>query len=141
MVTASAPGKMVLFGDHAVVYRRPCLVTAVDIRYRVTMEQSDGAFIEINTPELQQRGEVRQVAVEAIHRLDAAATVFVEAAIAQVFQRYRQSTGLKIATCPFFKSVMRYYSALLCKTLHMLSFFLKKAQRNKQGKICVFYSC
>jgi mevalonate kinase len=98
MVTASAPGKMVLFGDHAVVYHRPCLVTAVDIRYRVMMEQSANAIIEINTPELQQRGEVRQVAVEAINRLDAAATVFVEAAIAQVFQRYQQFAGLKIAT-------------------------------------------
>jgi mevalonate kinase len=36
IVTASAPGKLLLLGDHAVVHGFPCLVTAVN--YRVTAE-------------------------------------------------------------------------------------------------------
>jgi mevalonate kinase len=34
-VTASAPGKLMLYGEHAVVYGSPCIVTAVDQRVRV----------------------------------------------------------------------------------------------------------
>lgn len=38
IVTASAPGKLMLFGEHAVVYDRPCIVTAVDSRVRVSVK-------------------------------------------------------------------------------------------------------
>src|SRR4030043_356399 len=34
--TASAPGKLMLFGEHAVVHGYPCIVTAVDQRIDVT---------------------------------------------------------------------------------------------------------
>jgi mevalonate kinase len=34
--TASAPGKLMLFGEHAVVYGHPCIVTAVDLRMQVS---------------------------------------------------------------------------------------------------------
>ena len=37
-VRVSAPGKLMLFGEHAVVYNHPCLVTAVDQRMRVEIE-------------------------------------------------------------------------------------------------------
>lgn len=40
-VTASAPGKLLLLGDHAVVYGFPCIVTAVDQRIAVTVSESD----------------------------------------------------------------------------------------------------
>lgn len=43
-ITISAPGKLVLFGEHAVIYGYPCIVTAMDQRIKVTIEV-------INTPE------------------------------------------------------------------------------------------
>ncbi len=37
-ITVSAPGKLMLLGEHAVVYNHPCLVTAVDQRMLATVE-------------------------------------------------------------------------------------------------------
>jgi mevalonate kinase len=41
MVTASAPGKVYLFGEHAVVYGEPAVPCAVDRRARVTVERRE----------------------------------------------------------------------------------------------------
>ncbi len=46
-LTASAPGKLLLFGDHAVVYGYPCIVTAVDQRMYVTVESTESEFLEV----------------------------------------------------------------------------------------------
>ena len=40
-ITVSAPGKLMLLGEHAVVYNHPCLVTAVDKRLYATVEMID----------------------------------------------------------------------------------------------------
>lgn len=39
-VSASAPGKLMLLGEHAVVYGHPCLVTAVNRRISVTVKKT-----------------------------------------------------------------------------------------------------
>jgi len=45
-VAASAPGKVTLFGEHAVVYGYPAIVTAIGRRVHVTAEsRSDGAVV------------------------------------------------------------------------------------------------
>ncbi len=41
MVTASAPGKVYLFGEHAVVYGEPAVPCAIERRARVTVERRD----------------------------------------------------------------------------------------------------
>ena len=41
MVTASAPGKVYLFGEHAVVYGEPAVPCAIERRARVTAEERD----------------------------------------------------------------------------------------------------
>ncbi|MBI1863545.1 mevalonate kinase [Candidatus Microgenomates bacterium] len=38
-VTVSAPGKLMIMGEHAVVYDRPCIVTAVGSRIKLTIEE------------------------------------------------------------------------------------------------------
>jgi len=47
-VEASAPGKVILFGEHSVVYRGPAVVLAIDRRARVTAEKrsDDRIFID-----------------------------------------------------------------------------------------------
>ncbi len=41
-IVASAPGKVILFGEHAVVYGEPSLVAAIDKRVRVRVERKRG---------------------------------------------------------------------------------------------------
>lgn len=40
-ITISAPGKLLLFGDHAVVYGHPCIVTAISQRLSVSVSLVD----------------------------------------------------------------------------------------------------
>lgn len=47
-VTASAPGKLMLFGEHAVVYGYPCLVTAVDMRVWVSVALQSEPQIDLD---------------------------------------------------------------------------------------------
>ena len=41
MVQASAPGKCILFGEHAVVYGQPAVAVAIDQRMSVSLELSE----------------------------------------------------------------------------------------------------
>ncbi|WP_440952575.1 mevalonate kinase [Methanococcoides sp. FTZ1] len=45
MITCSAPGKVYLFGEHAVVYGEPAVCCAVDIRTRVSVAPADSVII------------------------------------------------------------------------------------------------
>ena len=42
---ASAPGKCILFGEHAVVYGQPAVAVAIDGRVRVSIEKSDTGWL------------------------------------------------------------------------------------------------
>jgi mevalonate kinase len=52
-VTVSAPGKLMLLGEHAVVYNHPCLVTAVDQRMWATVEVISEPVFELQAPDAQ----------------------------------------------------------------------------------------
>ncbi|OGY19038.1 MAG: mevalonate kinase [Candidatus Chisholmbacteria bacterium RIFCSPLOWO2_01_FULL_50_28] len=51
-VTASAPGKLMLFGEHAVVYGHPCIVTAVSKRMRVRVGFNGKGAIVVHAPQM-----------------------------------------------------------------------------------------
>jgi mevalonate kinase len=53
-IRTSAPGKLLLLGDYAVVYGHPCIVTAVDKRLYVEMEQIDAQEDDIDTPQVKE---------------------------------------------------------------------------------------
>jgi len=44
MITASAPGKIILFGEHAVVYGKPAIVAAINKRIYVTSQLTDSGI-------------------------------------------------------------------------------------------------
>lgn len=51
-ITVSAPGKLMLLGDHAVVYENPCLVTAVDQRMFVTVTLLEEPVFTLDAPDV-----------------------------------------------------------------------------------------
>ncbi len=51
-VTTSAPGKLMLLGEHAVVYGHPCLVTAIDRRVWVTVKRATDGLVHLSAPAL-----------------------------------------------------------------------------------------
>ncbi len=51
-VTASAPGKTILFGEHAVVYGKPAIAAAVDRRAYVKVERREDSRTHVNVEEL-----------------------------------------------------------------------------------------
>lgn len=97
-VTTSAPGKLVLFGDHAAVYGYPCLVTAVDLRYYVTVEHSGESGILIETPALKTQGKIRHFSLNENTDESPKETAFVEAAIREFVKAYPPESGIRITT-------------------------------------------
>ena len=47
-INVSAPGKLILLGEHAVVYQRPCLVSAVSQRLTLKLEKIKERNFEID---------------------------------------------------------------------------------------------
>jgi mevalonate kinase len=56
MVVSSAPGKVYLFGEHAVVYGEPAVPCAIERRARVTVEARDDDRIRVNAEDLSLNG-------------------------------------------------------------------------------------
>ena len=59
MISASAPGKIILFGEHAVVYGEPCVSMAVNLRTAVTVENAKGAESTVDGYSAQRQPHVR----------------------------------------------------------------------------------
>jgi mevalonate kinase len=91
MVTASAPGKVYLFGEHAVVYGEPAVPCAIERRAHVTVEPRSDARVRVQADDLRLEGLVVEyegdladaVAVDAPRTLAEAATSYVGEAVAQ----------------------------------------------------------
>lgn len=60
MVTAQAPGKLMLLGEHAVVYGRNCIVTAVDAPVRASVSPSDEFYFDARDLGFSQAVDVRE---------------------------------------------------------------------------------
>lgn len=93
-VTASAPGKLVLYGDHAVVYGQPGIVTAVDHRYRVSATRLGEPLLRIRTA----MAPERTVCIGEVGRAFSPQTAFVEAAVKRLQQELSLDGGFRIVT-------------------------------------------
>lgn len=113
-ITVSAPGKLMLFGEHAVVYDRPCIVTAVSSRIRVTIGRTPGRFV-IDAPQVK---DVR----------------FVEEAVNLFQKKFKVGNGLTIKTESDFSCQHGFgsSSAVTVATLVALSKLFNKPLTKKE---------
>src|SRR3989338_6730427 len=96
-ITVSAPGKLMLLGEHAVVYNHPCLVTAVDQRMRVAVELLDSLDFELEAKDVKVTGYKKPLSQLGIGDI-AKGAKFVEIAVKNLNEKYPLKTGLKITT-------------------------------------------
>ncbi|WP_435349599.1 mevalonate kinase [Haloarchaeobius sp. HRN-SO-5] len=90
MVTASAPGKVYLFGEHAVVYGEPAIPCAVERRATVTVEERTDGRLRVDAQDLEIEGFTVEYGtvdgdpgVEVPTELLEAATEYVDGAVEQ----------------------------------------------------------
>lgn len=132
-ITISAPGKLMLFGEHAVVYDRPCIVTAVDQRIRATVELMDEKMFVLDAPHVE--------VVDYRKRMDELGrgdlpkgTRFVEKAVKNFIDKYSFSSGVRVTTVSDFSSQFGFgsSSASVVCVLKALSELIGKKLDNKK---------
>lgn len=93
--TASAPSKVILFGEHAVVYGRGAIVAAIDRRTSVEIVPSEN--IIIHAPLKQKRMKFSPRGEELIARKESKEYAYVKTALQNVFRRYGSSQGMEVS--------------------------------------------
>lgn len=95
MTTASAPGKVYLFGEHAVVYGEPAIPCAIDLRARVTAETRDDDRVRLAARDLSLDGFTVEYRGDKDHRPDVdVPDNLVEAAVGYVDGAINQARDL-----------------------------------------------
>ena len=132
-VTASAPGKLMLMGDHAVLYDRPCIVTAVDQRMRVTIDKIDTFELQIQAPNVNindYRVSINNLSNEKIPKN----VRFIQTAVFNFFKNYKKISGLKITTKSDFSALYGFgsSSAVTVATIKSLAKLFEVNISNKE---------
>jgi len=105
-IIVSAPGKLMLLGEHAVVYNKPCLVTAVDQRLRLTIEVLNIQEFQLDAPDVDTVNYKKQIVGIGKGNIPKGAK-FVEFAIKNFLDRTPLTPfirGIKITTKSEFSS-------------------------------------
>jgi mevalonate kinase len=109
-VTASAPGKIMLFGEHAVVYGHPCIVTAVDQRVFVTVEKNGEDVLHLEAPDLGLMAyskTIKDLGGKDVPK----AVAFVEMLYKRFLMKYPQDRGIIVKTRSDFSSSFGFGSS------------------------------
>jgi len=96
MIKVTSPGKLILFGEHAVVHNRPCIVASVNHRMSVFLKKRTDRKIILNAPDI----NIQDYTID-INNLDSFCPKkikFVFTAISNFFKRYQVQSGLEIET-------------------------------------------
>ena len=95
--TASAPGKLMIMGEHAVVYGAPCIVTAVDQRVRVSVGPNGEGEIHVKSPNVgldEYHKSLKQLGEGEVPK----SMMFVEHLIKRIYEKYHLDKGITVTT-------------------------------------------
>jgi len=96
-VITSAPGKLMVLGEHAVVYGYPCVVTAVDQRVRVVVEPNGEGEIHICSPNVgldEYHKPLARLGKDDVPK----SMSFVEHLIKRMYEKYKIKQGIRVTT-------------------------------------------
>ncbi|MCR4263781.1 MAG: mevalonate kinase [Candidatus Roizmanbacteria bacterium] len=132
-ITVSAPGKLMLLGEHAVVYGHPCLVTAVDQRMKATVELVDSSTFELEAPDVKVHNYKKSLPELGKGEIPKGAQ-FVEIAIKNFKEKYPFKDGVRVATASEFSSQFGFgsSSASTVCVVKALSELTRKKLSNKE---------
>jgi len=109
-VTVSAPGKLMLLGEHAVVYDHPCLVTAVNQRMHATVEALDVLEFQLEAEDVNvvnYKKPLKELGVGDVPK----GAKFVEIAIKNIAEKHILTSGLRVTTKSEFSSQFGFGSS------------------------------
>lgn len=109
-ISVSAPGKLMLLGEHAVVYNHPCLVTAIDQRMRASVEIQEDQFFELEAPDVEVSNYKKPLTELGKGNIPKGAK-FVEITVKNIFEKYGVKKGIKIITRSEFSSQFGFGSS------------------------------
>lgn len=111
-ITVSAPGKLMLFGEHAVVYGHPCIVTAVNQRIKLTAEIISTPEFQLDAPDVHIAHYTKSMSDLGKGNIPKEVG-FVEIAAKNILTSYGSSRngGLKITTSADFSSLFGFGSS------------------------------
>lgn len=133
-VKVSSPGKLMLFGDHAVVHGRQCLVTAVNQRLTVTVESvGEIGQITLNAPEVDLLNFEIKLDDFKLEDLPKSAR-FVAQAVKNYSDQHRLESGLQISTVSDFSATFGFgsSSAVTAATIKSLATLQARPLNNQE---------
>lgn len=110
IVKTSAPGKLMLFGEHAVIYHRPCIVTAVGQRMIVKIKPAREEKLLLDAPGVGIKGYSKKIKDLAYGEVPKGAR-FIETGIRNFFQKYKVKQGIEVKTKAGFSSEVGFGSS------------------------------
>lgn len=126
-----------LFGEHAVVYGLPCIVTAVNQRMRVKIVCTKDSVIELTAPEVEIKNFRAEITIPFDELPKGARFVFV--AVKNFFKEFKITSGLKIETQSDFSSSFGFGSSsavTVCVVKGLSEIFGIKISNKKLFDIC-----
>lgn len=132
-ITASAPGKLMLFGEHAVVYGSPCIVTAVDQRVRVSVEPNGEGEIHVCSPNVgldEYHKKIARLGKDDLPK----SMAFVEMLVKRFYEKHQIKEGIRISTESDFSTQFGFGSSaavVVALTLALAKYFGKKMDKKE----------
>lgn len=109
-VVISAPGKLMLMGEHAVVYNHPCLVTAVNQRIRAKVSKNTSGDFLLNASDVDVKDYRKKNSDIGNGEIPKGAK-FVEVAVKNFKDKYPFDFGIDVETSSEFSSKFGFGSS------------------------------
>ncbi len=109
-ITVSAPGKLMLLGEHAVVYGHPCIVTAVGQRLTLIATIDPDPNFTFEARDVNVHGHKKPM-VDLGKGTVEKKVAFVEHAVKNCIQKYPQDSGVEVQTTSQFSSQLGFGSS------------------------------